>query len=202
MSIMEKLKILFQREDLPEETRQLYPKAVNSRDLIKGLESLRSRNEIDLRENEEQLLGIEKALLNEEQSIRRGGLTPTEEMITLRRIERMRKQRANTERQALIYNENVNLHLNLIAKIQEMEAMRLRGVKEDEIDNLVEEVENSVQEYKRIGMAAESSSALSPAVDESSERRRLEELKKSIVGTAEPDRRAAVEAPPAKKDLE
>jgi hypothetical protein len=202
MSVMEKLKALFQREDLPEETRQLYSKTDNSRDLVKGLETLRGRNEIDLREYEGQLLGIEKAIVSEEQSIRKGGLSSAEETILLRRIERLRKQRANIERQSLIYNENVNLHLNLIAKIQELEAMRLRGVSEDEIDSLVEEVEANVQDYKRVSIAAESGSAIAPAIDEPAERRRLEELKKQIVGDNEPSRPPIVEAPPPKRNLE
>jgi len=202
MSVMEKLRALFQRADLPEETRQIYSKTDNSKDLIKGLDTLRSRNEIDLRENEEQLLGIEKAIASEEQSVRKGGLTSAEETIILRRIERLHKQRANIERQTLIYNENVNLHLNLIAKIQELEAMRLRGVSEEEIDNLVDEVETNIQDYKRVSIAAESGTSISPAIDESAERRRLEELKKRIVGTTAEPSQPIVEVPPPKRELE
>jgi len=199
MSVMDKLKNLFQRADLPDETRQLYLTAANPRDLIKGLETLRGRNEIDLRENEEELIGLEKAIIMEENAIRKGGLTPTEETIILRRIERLEKQRGNLEKQVAIYNENVNLHLNLIAKIQEMEAMRSRGVGEEEIDRLVDEVEDHVEEYKRVSIAAEGGANIVPAVDESAERRRLEEIKKRIVGVKEEPKAQAVGEPPEKK---
>ena len=203
MSVMEKLKNLFQRADLPDETRQLYLNAANPRDLIKGLETLRGRNEIELRENEEELIGIEKAIILEENAIRKGGLTPTEETIVLRRIERLEKQRANLEKQVSIYNENVNLHLNLIAKIQEMEAMRSRGVGEEEIDRLVDEVEDHVEEYKRVSIAAEGGANTISAVDEPAERRRLEEIKKRIVGAKEEPKAQTVEEPlPRKKTLE
>ncbi len=203
MSVMEKLKTLFQREDLPDETRQLYLNAANPRDLIKGLETLRGRNEIELRENEEELIGLEKGIILEENSVRKGGLTPTEETIILRRIERLEKQRANLEKQVAIYNENVNLHLNLIAKIQEMEAMRSRGVGEEEIDRLVDEVEDHVEEYKRVSIAAEGGANTVPAVDESAERRRLEEIKKRIVGVKEEPKVQTVEEPlPRKRTLE
>jgi hypothetical protein len=203
MSVMEKLRTLFQREDLPDETRQLYLNSANPRDLIKGLETLRGRNEIELRENEEELIGIEKAILLEENAIRKGGLTPTEETIILRRIERLEKQRANLEKQVSIYNENVNLHLNLIAKIQEMEAMRSRGVGEEQIDRLVDEVEDHVEEYKRISIAAEGGENTVSAVDESAERRRLEEIKKRIVGPKEEPKESTVNEPlPRKKTLE
>jgi hypothetical protein len=199
---MEKLKNLFQRADLPDETRQIYSKASSPKDLLKGLEMMRGRNEIDLRDNEEGLIGLEKALAVEEEKVRGGGLTPTEETIVLRRIERLEKQRTNLERQVLIYNENVNLHLNLIAKIQEMEAMRSRGVSEEEIDRVIEEVEGSVEEYKRVAIAAESGSAIKSGVDESAERRRLEEIKKRVVGSKEQDRPPVAEGLRPKKVLE
>jgi hypothetical protein len=203
MSIMEKLKALFQGENVPDETRQIYQSASGTRDLVKGLETLRARNEIDLRDNEEQLIGLEKAIIAEENSIRKGGLTTTEEMIILRRIERLAKQRANLEKQVSIYHENVNLHLNLIAKIQEMEAMRSRGVSEDEIDRLAGDVEAHVEEYKRVSIAAEDGSSIVSAVDESAERRRLEELKKRIMGVKEEPPVQTAEAPrPEPKILE
>lgn len=203
MSIMEKLKNLFQRSDLPDETRQLYQNAANPRDLVKGLESLRGRNEIDLRENEEQLMALEKAIMVEEDSIRRGNLTPTQETIILRRIERLQKQRTNLDKQVSIYNENVNLHLNLIAKIQEMEAMRSRGVSEDEIDSLVNDVEENVEAYKRVSIAAESSADTISAVDDSAERRRLDEIKRKIMGEKAPEKVELTPEPlPPKKTLE
>lgn len=185
MSVMEKLKNLFQSADLPDETRQIYGRASSPRELLKELEAIRARNEIDLRECEEQLLGVEKAIALEEQAVRRGGLTPTEETIALRRIERLEKHRANSERQARIYNENVNLHMNLIAKVQELEAMRARGVGEDEIDRLIGEVEAGITDYKRVSIAAESGAAVAAPVDESAERRRLEELKRRILAGGE-----------------
>jgi hypothetical protein len=203
MSIMEKLKSLFQRQDLPDETRQLYQNSANPRDLIRGLEAQRGRNEIDLRDNEEQLISLERAIGLEEESIRKGGLTPTQETIVLRRIERLEKQRVNLEKQVSIYNENVNLHLNLISKIQEMEAMRSRGVSEDEIDSLVDDVQEHVEQYKRVSIAAESSTNTISAVDDSAERRRLEEIRKRIVGVKDQPKIETVAEPfPEKKTLE
>jgi hypothetical protein len=181
---MEKLRSLFQRPDLPDETRQIYLNARSPRELIKGLEALRGRNEADLRDSEQELIALEKAVAVEENSVRRGGLTRTEETIALRRIDRLEKQRSNLDKQVSIYNANVNLHLNLIAKIQEVDAMRSRGVGEEEIDRLVDEVQDNVQQYKRVSIAAENGSAVASAVDESAERRRLDEIKKRVLGTS------------------
>jgi len=203
MSVMEKLKSLFQRADLPDETRQIYLNARNPKELIKGLEAVRGGNEADLRDSEQELIALEKAIALEEDSVRGGKLTPTEETIALRRIDRLEKQRANLDKQVSIYNENVNLHLNLIAKIQEMDAMRSRGLSEDVIDRLVDEVQDNVQEYRRVSLAAQSSSNLSSVVDESAERRRLEEIKKRVVGSAQAESETeSQEEMPSRKTLE
>jgi hypothetical protein len=202
MSLMEKLRNLFQGPGVPEETRQIYTDAKDPRELVQGLEQIRGRNEIDLRDSEQELIGLDKAIALEEASIRRGGLTRTEEDIALRRIDRLGKQRANLERQTSIYNQNVNLHLDLIARIQEMEAMRSRQVTESDIDGVVERVEDSLQEYKRVNIAAEAGSTIGSAVDESAERRRLDEIKKRILGSQESASPAVPEDPPRQKSLE
>jgi len=52
-----------------------------------------------LRDSEQQLIALEKAIISEEGSVRKGGLTTTEETIALRRIDRLEKQRANLDQE-------------------------------------------------------------------------------------------------------
>ena len=47
MSIMDKLRGLFEDRKVPEETRQLYASAANSRDLVKGLETFLMDQQLD-----------------------------------------------------------------------------------------------------------------------------------------------------------
>ena len=46
-----------------------------------------------------------------------------------------------------IYERNMNLHLNLIGKIQQMEAMKLGGVDEAKIDQIVMDFEEKLEKY-------------------------------------------------------
>jgi hypothetical protein len=182
-SVMDKLKNLFQRADIPDDAREIYLKAADSHELLKGLEAQRGKNEMDLRENEDQLIALEKSLFAEEDKIRRGGLSPTEEATILRRIERYGKQRGNLEKLVGIYNGNVNFHMNLIARIQEMEAMRSRGVSEEQIDRLVGEAEENLEKYRRESLAGESTAQIPDAISDSAEQKRLAEIKNRIVGS-------------------
>ncbi len=183
-SLMDKLKNLFQNADVPDDAREIYLKAANPLELLKGLEAQRGRNEMELREREDQLIALEKSLLSEEDKVRRGGLSPTEEATTLRRIERYGNQRDSLEKLVGIYNGNVNFHNNLIARIQEMEAMRSRGVSEDQIDQLVGEVEEHLERYRRESLAGASTAQVREAVTDSAERARLAEIKKRILAKA------------------
>jgi hypothetical protein len=180
-SLMDKLKTLFQRTDVPDDAREVYLKAANPLELLKGLVAQRGRNEMELLEHEDQLIALEKSLISEENKVRRGGLSPTEEATILRRIERYRTQRDNLEKLVGIYNGNVNFHSNLIARIQEMEAMRSRGVSEDQIDQLVGEAEEHLERYKRESLAGASTTQVQAAVNDSAERTRLAEIKKRIL---------------------
>jgi len=201
-SVMDKLKDLFQRADVPDDAREIYLKAANPRELLKGLETQRGKNEIELREHEDQLIALEKSLRAEEDRIRNGGLSPVEESTVLRRIERFGKQLQNLERLAAIYNGNVNFHINLIAKIQEMEAMRARGVSEEQIDRLVEEAEENLETYRRESLAGESAAQMRESVSHSAERARLAEIKQRIVGSVSVSAPAQWSRPSEKKELE
>lgn len=202
MTTMQKLKNLFQRADVPAETREVFARAESTKELMKGLQDLRGRNELELRENEEQLIPVEKALALEEDRVRKGGLTSTEETTVLRRIQRLETQRGILENLVAIYHQNVTLHLNLLAKIRRMEALRLRGVSEDEVDRLVEEVEDNLETYKRVSLAAESGPVPVQAVDRSAERGKLDEIKKRILASKESHNHAAPEPHHEKRDLE
>lgn len=202
MTSMEKLRDLFAGAGLPEETRQIYTQAENTRDLMKGLQVQFGKNEVELRQHEEQLMALEKALAVEQERIRKGGLSASEETMILRRIKRLEKQCSIVDNLVAIYSDNVNLHLNLIAKIQEMEAMRLRGVSEDAIDRLLEEVGENLESYKRGRLAAESGGGPTMAVSRSQEAKELDAIKQRILGSKQPNVLPAVEEPRPRRDVE
>ena len=70
-------------------------------------------------------------------------------------LQRLRKQLENLDSRQRIYDRNMSLHLNLIGKIQDMEAMDLSGVQEGEIDRIVMDFEEQFEKWQGTVMAGE-----------------------------------------------
>ncbi len=199
MKLMDRLKALFQRPDIPAETRDAFARASTPAELVRILDDLSGRNGIELKRAEQELFAVSKALEAEEGRIREGGLPQAVRTSVLRTIERLRKQRDNFDARTGIFNGNINLHLNLIARIQEMEAMELRGVTEEEIDGILDDVQDELHEYRRDIQAGREGEPSVTAAGRSAEQERLDDLERELTGAT--DKRAA-EHQPKKPDLE
>lgn len=199
MKLMDRLKALFLRSDIPAETRDAFARASTPAELVRILEDLSGRNGIELKRAEQDLFAVSEALGTEEARIRQGGLAQVVKTSVLRTIERLRKQRDNLDARASIFNGNINLHLNLIARIQEMEAMELRGVKEDDIDEILTDVQEELQEYRRDIQAGREGEPAVTTVGRSAEQERLDDLERELTGTG---KKRDVEPKPKKPDLE
>jgi hypothetical protein len=202
MGLIDKLKDVLLGADLPEETREVFETASSAREIVKGLEVQLGKNELDLRENEEHLITIEKSLLKEEVQLRKGGLTPTQETILLRRIERLEKQRGILENLVTIYNEKVNLHLNLISKIQQMEAMRANNVKEELVDNVVEDVGEHLAEFRRVRLAGADGERQTRLKERDEEQQRLQAIKKRVLSATATENSASTQKKREQIDVE
>ncbi len=99
---------------------------------------------------------------------------------TLQTIKRLRRQLDNLESRMAIYDRNITLHLNLISKIQDMQAMALRGVTEEKIDEIITEFEQHLAEFSEVVRAGET--ALEGVTGlAAEENRELEALEREIV---------------------
>lgn len=183
MALMDRLRQMFAGAALPAETRSVFARSSSPRDLLRGLEELRLRNEMEMHELEEELGAVEKAQVLEEDRVRKGDLTPTVKTATLRKVERLRKQVATLDARLAIYNENINLHLDLISRVQKVDAMEMRGVGEDQIDDLMEQVNDSVKLYARTQLAGREAGD-APAVNRQAEAERHAALERELLGDA------------------
>ena len=83
-------------------------------------------------------------------------------------------------------------------KIQDMEAMALRGVDEKQIDDIIMEFEDHVQKYMDVVTAGEAGFEGSTSITER-EDRELARLEKEIVGEKAPSTEAETESPAAEE---
>jgi hypothetical protein len=214
MSVLDRLRGLFGRDEIPDEAKRVFDRAQTPRELLRGLDELLTTNEVEFKELERELERLEAHEKDEMARIRDGLVDGRQKRNALLSIQRLRKQMDNYENRLQIYDRNMNLHLSLIGKIQEIEAMKLRGVDEQRIDRIVMDFEEHLEKWNDTMSAAdvaETSKQTLSAKDD----RDLAALEREIVTgeakprEAEPVRRKAIEdvvkeapAAPEKKKLE
>jgi hypothetical protein len=93
-----------------------------------------------------------------------------------------------------IYDKNITVSLTMIGKVEDMEAMSLRGVNAEDVDRLLLDFEEQMQSYLNdVGVTIE-------PTDPIEEDKELEELEREILGvkekpTAKPTKTKATVAP-------
>ncbi len=179
MEIMDKLARLFQRPEIPPEARSIFQGARDPAQLREGLDALRARNEINLQEHEERMLSLEGGIEKYEQQVRENGLGREGQDVILRRVLRMRKEMDNLKGLITIYDDNTGLLLNLVARIQEMEAKKAIGVSEGDIDSFLEGVDANFQDYRHMRLAG--NDADRSRVVQAADRKDLDELRMRIL---------------------
>ena len=150
MGLMEKLQRLFSRKEIPTEARDLLTNAKTPKELLEGLDQLITRNELEVNKLTRELEALEGIESSEVGKVRSGSLPDRSKNNVLRKIQRLRKQMDNLEERQQIYNRNINLQIHLVGKIQALDAMELRGVDEDKIDDILSDYEDELSRYQSV----------------------------------------------------
>lgn len=148
--LMDKLKRLFTRQEIPKDARDLIRDAQNPRDVLHGLDELITRNEMEVNNITREMTALEEVEAGEISRVRSGELPDRSKNNVLRRIQRLRKQMDNLEERQRIYNRNINLQIDLVGRVQALEAMDLRGVDEERIDSILAEYEQELSDYQSV----------------------------------------------------
>jgi hypothetical protein len=207
MSLLDRLKELFARDEIPEEAKRVFDRATTPKELLRGLDELLTTNEVEFKDLERELERLEERERAEIARIREGAVEGRQKRNALLSIQRLRKQMDNYESRLRIYDRNMTLHLGLIGKIQEIEAMKLRGVDETRIDRIVMEFEEQLEKYNDTMSAADAAETSKHALTAKDDRD-LAALEREITGAApvEERRRREAEAaaiePPLRRPIE
>ncbi|MGE3165813.1 MAG: hypothetical protein AB7O52_12985 [Planctomycetota bacterium] len=197
--LLDRLKQLFQRKEIPRDAKDLINNSTDVRDLLEGLDSLITQNEVEVEKINEEIAALEEVESREMGRVRSGELPERSKNNVLRRIQRLRKQMDNLEERQRIYNRNINLQIDLVGRVQALDAMELRGVDEDKIDEILADYEDELTRYQGV-MDSENLSVgdLDRILDDSKD---LAALEAEVMGvpptSAEPVRKAAQ---PARRD--
>lgn len=191
--LLDRLKQLFQRNEIPPDARDLIRNADSVKDLLAGLDRLITENEVQVDQIVQEMSALEALESQEMDKVRSGELPERSKNNVLRKIQRLRKQMDNLDERQQIYNRNINLQINLVGRVQALDAMELRGVDEDTIDDILADYEDELGRYQGV-MDSENLAVgeLDSILDDSAD---LAKIEAEVLG--EPARPAAAESTPA-----
>jgi len=184
VSLLDKIKAMFSRNALPEETRLLLSGVEDVDALRRGLDEIATRNEVEAREIERE---IDKLANNEgglKERVAGGSLNEREKLSVLREIQRLRRRMDSLEKRHRIHQDNIDLHLGLFDRISEMQAMELKRVTQGQIEEIAVDYEERLDKHKDIMNSARAAEGLEPNYADTTERRELAALEAEILSEA------------------
>lgn len=200
MGLMDRVKSLFVKQQVPDETRLLLEGVENVHELRRGLDDIVTRNEVELKEVEREIDKLEKMEIAEKEKVKSGALAEREKKNTLLAIKRLRTRMESYQKRHKIHEDNIDLHLSLLDKIDEMEAMELKAVKQEQIDSIAEDYDERLEKHKEIVRAGRVASERETSYDDLHEKRELEALEKEILSEGQPqDEKGTEEGKAAEK---
>lgn len=196
-SSWETIKGWFRRTPLTPEAERVMEGAQGPKELLEGLDALITRNELAVRGIHKEIEALESVEKAEQERIRSRELPERSRNNVLRRIQRLRTQMDGLEERLRIYNRNIQLQVQLIGRVQALDAMQLRGVDEETIEHILTSYEEQLDLYRDVlGLDEVTDHELRSAWDDSEE---LAQLESEILGdsaskAAEPSVAQRVEA--------
>lgn len=164
MGLFQKLRGLFGGRHVSEEARAAYERSRDLTELKHNLDDVLTRNEVELKAVQKEYEKLESVERVEADKVRSGAVDGRQKRYTLQSIKRTRLQLDNLEQRMAIYDRAIRMQLNLIAQIQNIEAMALTGIDEAKVDAVVAEHDEKLAEFTDAVEAIESSLQAAPAL--------------------------------------
>lgn len=206
MSLLEKIKGLFGKNPLPEETKLLLTNVDNVVELRQGLDEIVTRNEVEARDIEREIEKLANMEGVQKERIANGKLNQREKMNILREVKRLRRRMNSLEKRHRIHQDNIDLHLGLFDRISEMEAMELKKVTQKQIEEISADYDEKLDEHRDLVATARAASGMENLYEDSAELAELAALEREILAeagvdeTKEPEAKEPVAKEPETKE--
>lgn len=183
MSLLDDIKRFFRGVDMPEDDQLVIEGAESPMALIRQMEERKAKNLMDLREIEDRALLVERKIQEEAIALNVAGLSEGSQNIHARRLQMLEADRAAMQGRMDVFASNANMNLAVIHKIQEMDALRARGVTETLLDSLAETTKTEALRDSRVRMAASEVSEITHSRATTEQSSALEAIKKKYAKT-------------------
>ena len=203
MSLLDKVKGLFSKTPLPEETQLLLSGVADVGELRRGLDEIVTRNEVEARDIEREIEKLSRMEVGQKERVASGDLNKREKINVLREIKRLQRRMNSLEKRHRIHQDNIDLHLGLFDRITEMEAMELKKVTQTQIEEIAVDYEEKLDAHRDIMAAARAATGMESLYEDSAEQAELAALEREILAEAGvDDEPAPLEAEPEDMELE
>ncbi|MGE0707143.1 MAG: hypothetical protein AB7N76_16990 [Planctomycetota bacterium] len=193
MSLLDKIKSLFGRTALPEETRVLLSGVADVEELRQGLDEIVTRNEVEARDIEREIEKLARMENAQKERIQGGSLNDREKTNILREIKRLRRRMDSLEKRHRIHQDNIDLHLGLFDRITEMQAMEMKKVSQAQIEELSADYDEAMEKHRDLMATARAASGMESLYEDSAEQAELAALEAEILAEVSPEDEAAAE---------
>ncbi len=180
MNLLERIKLMIKGES--GEAEQVIKDSHSTREMLEHLDELITRNEVELRKTRQELARLELSERASIENIKSGRVGDREKEFVLLQIKRTRGQMENLKLRADILNKNIELHLNLVGKIQAMEAMDLRGIEQSVVERVMLDFEEGMEKFRENVTTGEGVTKARNEVLTSRDKDDLRKLEKEILG--------------------
>ena len=186
MSLLQKIKDMI--KGTSGEAEQVIKDAHSTLEMLDHLDELITRNEVELRKTRQELARLELSERASMENIKSGRVGDREKEFVLLQIKRTRTQMGNLKLKADILNKNIELHMNLVGKIQAMEAMDLRGIEQSVVERVMLDFEEGMEKFRDSVHTGEGVTQTRDDVLTSKDKEELRKLEKEILGEQPPTR--------------
>jgi hypothetical protein len=198
VSLLDKIKGLFGKTPLPEETQLLLSGVADVDSLRQGLDEIVTRNEVEARDIEREIEKLARMESDQKERVQTGDLNKREKLNVLREIKRLRRRMDSLEKRHRIHQDNIDLHLGLFDRITEMQAMEMKKVSQAQIEEMSADYDEAMDKHRDLMATARAASGMEGGLyEDSAEQAELAALEAEIlaeVGGSE-DTEEAAETP-------
>lgn len=180
MSLLDRIKNMIKGQ--AGEAEQVIRDASSTREMLEHLDELITQNEVELRKTRQELARLELSERASIENIKSGRVGEREKEFVLLQIKRTRGQMESLKLKADILNKNIELHLNLVGKIQAMEAMDLRGIEQNVVERVMLDFEEGMEKYREAVHSGEGVIHKKEDVLSAKDKEDLRKLEKEILG--------------------
>jgi len=181
VSLLEKIKGLFGKTPLPEETRVLLSGVGDVDELRRGLDEIVTRNEVEARDIEREIEKLARMETAQKERIGGGDLNKREKTNILREIKRLRRRMDSLEKRHRIHQDNIDLHLGLFDRITEMQAMEMKAVNQAQIEELSADYDEKLESHRDLVATGKAASGMEDLYEDSAEQAELAALEAEIL---------------------